>query len=182
MGFKINALSEIINTTNQEGASLNIIREAFSNFRCSKNLDEEDFFKNKAIDYEIQNKARTYLLLNENDLIAGYFSLAFKSIDLQNLSTTQKKKLTAGESDVTTYSAYLIGHIAKDDNIKDSIGDTILEAAENLLLSAQKIVGGRLIYLDCKNEPKLKNLYERNNYRYFKTSQQSGLLQYYKKL
>ena len=132
--------------------------------------------------YEIHNKARTYLLVDDEDFIVGYFSLAFKSIDLANVSKTTKRKIVGGQSNTDTYSAFLIGHIAKDDSVKELLGDAIIEAAENLLVEAQKIVGGRLIYLDCKDEPKLKELYERNGYKYFKTSELSGLLQYYKKI
>lgn len=182
MGFKVNALSKIIKTFCEDKVSLNMFKETLSNFCCSKNLDEEEFLKNKAIDYEIQNKARTYLLIDDNDFIAGYFSLAFKSIDLQEVSKTKKMDLTAGESYTTTYSAYLIGHIAKDDRIKQSMGDFILDAAQSMLFRAQQLVGGRLVYLDCKDEVNLKKLYERNGFKYFNTSQQSGLLQYYKKL
>ena len=182
MGFKVNALGEIIKTFCEDKGSLDILKETLSNFCCSKNPDEENFLRDKAIDYERLNKARTYLLVDENDFIVGFFSLAFKSIDLQGVSKQKKKDLTAGESNEATCSAYLIGHIAKDDRIKQSMGDRILEVAINLLLDAQKIVGGRIVYLDCKDEDKLIKLYERNNFKWFNVSEKSGLQQYYKKL
>ena len=182
MGIEISALGEIIKLLEENGVSLDVLRETLSTFKCKKNLDEEDFLRKKAIDYEKQNKARTYVLFNENGEIAGYFSLAFKSIDLKPVTPSKVKAMTAGESNVETYSAFLIGHIAKNDTVKQKVGNTILEMAENLLLEAQKIVGGRLVYLDCKDEPKLKEFYESNNYKYFNKSEVSGLLQYYKKL
>lgn len=182
MGFKINALREIIKTLGKEEPSLKKLREAFLSFKCSKNIDEEDFFHNKAIEYEIHNKARTYLLMNEKNDIVGYFSLAFKSIDLEDVNNSLKKRMVGGKSTSATYSAFLIGHIAKEDSVQERLGDIIINAAENLLLEAQKIVGGRLVYLDCKDESKLKELYERNDYTYFNTSKQTGLLQYFKKL
>ena len=118
MGIEISALGEIIKLLEENGVSLDVLRETLSTFKCKKNLDEEDFLRKKAIDYEKQNKARTYVLFNENGEIAGYFSLAFKSIDLKPVTPSKVKAMTAGESNVETYSAFLIGHIAKNDTVK----------------------------------------------------------------
>ncbi|MGN0771838.1 MAG: hypothetical protein ACI4MI_04565 [Christensenellales bacterium] len=182
MGLEIVALGEIIKTFENNKTSLDELKEVLFSFKCEKNKDEEDFLHNKAINYEQHNKARTYLLIDKSGSIVAYFSLAFKSISLQGISKTRMKNIAGGEIEEKSYSAFLIGHIAKNDNIHDVIGDYIIKVAENLLFEAQKIVGGRLIYLDCKDVPKLKSFYERNNYKYFNTSGTSKLLQYYKKI
>ena len=57
MGFKINALSKIIKTITENGGSLDNFKEALQGFKCSKNFDEENFFHNEVINYEIHNKA-----------------------------------------------------------------------------------------------------------------------------
>ncbi|MDE6059511.1 MAG: hypothetical protein K2G44_05700 [Clostridia bacterium] len=180
MDFEIASLSAIMNEFNETETSLDKLREVFSSFQCVKSPDEQDFLRYKAIDYEEHNKARTYLLLDDKG-IAAYFSLAFKSIDLQNTSPDKRKRMTGGESNSCTYSAFLIGHIAKDDRVKEKLGDQIIEMANDLLLEAQEIVGGRLVYIDCKGIPELIEYYERNHFTYFNTSP-SGLLQYYRKL
>ncbi len=161
--------------------SLEALREPFSHFHCQKNSDEEDFFHNKMIDYELRNKARTYLVMDDSRIVA-YFSLAIKSIDLQDMSKTSKNKMTAGESSATSYSAYLIGHIAKNDGVTEQLGKTLIDMALERIYLAQKHVGGRIAYLDCKDILPLRRLYEQNGFTYFNTSKQSGLLQYYKKL
>lgn len=181
MDVEIASLSAIIKEFNKRKIPLEDFGGVFSSFRCKKSPDEEDFLHNQAIDYELHNKARTYLLMNENG-IAAYFSLAFKSIDLQNTSSHKRKRMTGGESNTCTYSAFLIGHIAKDDSVKEKLGDIIIEKAIALLLQAQEIVGGRLVYVDCKDVPQLIEYYERNHFTYFNTSATSGLLQYYRKL
>ena len=78
------------------------------------------------------------------------------------------------------YSSYLIAHLAKDDSVKEKMIDILLDHAFALIYEAQEIVGGRLVYLDCKNEPKIIKLYEENGFEYFNTSESTGLKQYYK--
>lgn len=166
MDIEVISLRSKIEEVKSDKVSFNKLKEALSLFSCPKNLDEEDFIHNKAIDFEQLNKARTYLLIKDNKIIA-YFSLAFKSIDLELISKTTKKNITAGEKDVKTYSAYLIGHIAKDSNYKQQIGCYILDMAMDLIYDAQRIVGGRLVYLDCKDEKKLIDLYTQYGFKYF---------------
>lgn len=179
MGFTILSLREVIDSFPDD--SLYKPSDLLTRFNCRLNADEEDFLREKAITYEERNKARTFLLTNEKG-IRAYFTLAFKSIDLKKVSNNLKKALTAGESDADSYPVFLIGHIAKDDSVLEHIGDDILQSALDLLLEAQKIIGGRLVYLDCKDEEKLKQFYERNGFKFFNVSSKSGLLQYYKKL
>lgn len=180
MGYEVASLSSLITEYNEQNGSLEDLQRAFSSFRCAKNEDEEDFLHNKAIGFEQRKKARTYLIFDDEG-IAAYFSLAIKTIDLQDVSSNKKKDMLAGET-VEIYSAFLIGHIAKNDRVKESLGDYILNNAISLLLQAQDIVGGRLVYLDCKDIKKLKDFYEKNGFKYFQTSPESKLLQYYKKL
>lgn len=162
---------------------LSLVERTLLSFRCEKNSDEEDFLHNKAILYERRNKARTYLVFDNNyNNLLGYFTVAFKSIDLQNVSETKKKDMTAGEN-VETYSAYLIGHIAKNSNSYINIdGDQLLQEAKNVIAEARDLIGGRLIYIDCKDIEKLKCFYLKNGFKYFNTSEKTGLLQYYLKI
>lgn len=156
------------------------IEKALSLFKCKKNLDEQKFINQEAIFFERHNKARTYLLIRDDTIIA-YFSIAFKSIDLVTISKNKKKSLTGGEQ-VNTYSSYLIGHLAKDDSIEEKMLPILLDNAMSLIYEAQSIVGGRLVYLDCKNEPKLIKMYEEYGFEYFGTSKETNLRQYYLKI
>ena len=92
MDIEVISLRSKIEEVKSDKVSFNKLKEALSLFCCPKNLDEEDFIHNKAIDFEQLNKARTYLLIKDNKIIA-YFSLAFKSIDLELISKTTKKNI-----------------------------------------------------------------------------------------
>lgn len=179
--YKTIALNSIIKEFKKNGVSLEVLGETLFKFKCGKNADEEDFLHNKAIAFENTNKARTYLLVNGSEIIA-YYSLAFKSIDLAEVSRQKVKDITAGEVNIKTYPAYLIGHIAKADGVQDKIGYEMLDNARDLIAVAQKYVGGRLIYIDCKDEKKLNEFYEKYGFKYFKTSERTGLKQYYIKI
>ena len=172
-------LSELLKTDE----ALSLVERALASFKCEKNFDEEDFLHNKAIQYERSNKARTYLVFDETyHHLLGYFTVAFKSIDLKNVSKSKRKDMTAGEV-VETYSAYLIGHIAKNSKTETGLeGTQLLQHAKNVIAEARDLVGGRLIYIDCKNIEKLKSFYSKNGFKYFKTSEKTGLLQYYMKI
>ena len=68
------------------------INNLLNKFSCSQDLDIENFLKEKAIKFERLLKARTYLILNEEELIDsndisnvniyGYFSIALKVLTI----------------------------------------------------------------------------------------------------
>lgn len=172
-------LSELLKTDE----ALSLVERVLLSFKCEKNFDEEDFLHSKAIHYELKNKARTYLVFDDSyNKLLGYFTVAFKSIDLQNVSKTKRKDMTAGEN-VEVYSAYLIGHIAKNSNFRTELdGEQLLQSAKNVIAEARDLIGGRLIYIDCKDIEFLKSFYSKNGFQYFNTSEKTGLLQYYLKI
>ena len=178
--YQIIPLSVLLSVAQNEGV-VNKVNTLLFSFKCEKNVEEQIFLQQKAILFENQNKARTYLIFSKNELVA-YFSLSFKSIEFSNVSNSRKKIMTAGEVDANTYSGYLIGHIAKSDVVPYKLGSYIMDSAFDRFLKAQNIIGGRLVYLDCKDDEKLKKLYEHLGFTYFQTSSKTGLLQYYKKL
>ena len=67
------ALQEIINTP-----VLDYFKQKLSKF-SSINEDVEDFIRNKAIEYEMRQFSRTYLILDDVE-IAVYFTLALKTL------------------------------------------------------------------------------------------------------
>ena len=167
----------------QTEEALSEIERALKTFKCKINIDEQDFIQNKAIVFERENRARTYLVYDITyTKLLGYFTVAFKSIELNNISKNKRKVITAGES-TEVYAAYLIGHVAKNCRFKDEItGKQLLEYSKNVIAEARDLVGGRIIYIDCKDNEKLKDFYEENGFKYFKTSEKTGLLQFYKKI
>ena len=143
--------------------------------------DEELFLEKNAIPFETSGKARTYMVIKGNDIL-GFFSLSVKSIDLADVSKTKVKNMTAGETNARSYASYLIGHLARSASTRAGYGETLFNHAMALIEKAQRIVGGRIVYLDCKDIQSLRVSYEKRGFSYFRTSPQTGLCQYYMKL
>jgi len=91
--------------------------------------------------------------------ILGYFTLAVKNFAFhEKLSKEKRKKLLGMASSATEdIPGYLIGQIAKNSAMEDKPKATVnlhilLEKAIERIVTAQKNVGGRFVFLDCKKE------------------------------
>lgn len=77
------------------------IEEAFSRFRCEKEEDLQDFLVKNAVVYDQKGIGKTFLFLNEEELmgekhsivIDAYVTLATKGLDISALSKSKKKKV-----------------------------------------------------------------------------------------
>ena len=83
-----------------------------SSFHCSLDNDIEFFLKNRAVSYENLSKSRTYLILDEDELISGkisdltilgYISLALKVLTVPEDTFNRMRKEIDGLID--TYFA-----------------------------------------------------------------------------
>lgn len=175
------SLSEIINEENFNEAAL---VAAFKKFKCTKDKDVESFLIERALKYERNSKARTYLVINElTGDIDAYFSIALNVFEYDDATTKTCKTETAFGSSKRG-SAYLIGQIGKSDTFsKKSFLANILDVIYEKIDNARVVVGGRVVYLECKQIDKVKNLYI--NQGFFEGNCPNGsndLLQMYKVL
>lgn len=156
------SLSEIINTEGFNEASL---QDAFDKFKCSKSPDVENFLKTRALEYEKMNKARTYLMLNDADgEIYAYFTLAI-NVFKYGETTSKSCKRDTNLGNKRQDAAFLIGQIGKSDsNNNKNILPELLEYIFGRIQIAQNMVGGRIVYLDCKQDQKIVNLYMNNGF------------------
>lgn len=147
--------------------------ETFSN--NGLNRDIEDFLKHKSISFEKMNISRTTLILKNNQIV-GYFSIAFKSLIIEkefwnSISNTLKKKLMPGYNikkivPPVSPQAILVGQLGKNYAVEPMIdGKDLLALAEAQVYQAQKHAGGRFVWLECDNEPKLIEFYIENGYQ-----------------
>lgn len=135
-------------------------------FACPRNLDVERFLHEKAIRFEQNSRARTYLIFDETVGILAYFALTIKQIPLEpyNLSKTLIKRLDGFNKNAQFINSFLIGQIAKNSNVLDNylnLGD-ILTFANGVLMQAQDLIGGRVVFVEC--EKTLIELYERYDF------------------
>ena len=131
------------------------VKNILETFRCSRNPDVEHFLHNKALEFELRDRSRTYLwLIPENSrlIVAGYFTLAIETIEIGHLSKSKQKKLNKGYNPNKPYiSAYLIGQLGRSDLVPKCILDgkeEILPKAISLIEEAKELVGTRLVVVD----------------------------------
>ena len=155
-------------------------QKALSDFTCDVNKDVETFLLDKAITFAKQNVSQTHIVmasLNNNMVIAGYFALANKNIKVseEKISKSLFKRICKfgsydSVSKVCEVPALLIGQLGKNYKYYKSkliTGDELLSIACDKLALVQNIIGGKLIYLECEDNIKLRNFYESNGFCLF---------------
>ena len=147
-----------------------------SQFECPKNIDVENFIRNKAINFIKQRIAITYLVFSEtkNPEFVGYYSLANKFVSIKNgaLGKGFHKRINKfAQYDVETnrymVSMPLIAQLGRNFNhlLKTSIdGEVLLDMACNKVKDALSIIGGKMVYIECGNNSKLYNFYSCSNF------------------
>lgn len=156
------------------------VQNWLENFSCPKNPDVENFLRKNSISFAKQYLSAVWLVFyefNDEQIFVGYFALINKhfQIDLNNLSKTLAKrvqKFATFEEELNRYtvSAPLIGQLGKNffnDYDKLITGDELLKIACETVKAGQKILGGRIVYLECEDTPQLVNFYERNGFYNF---------------
>lgn len=155
-----------------------VLKDVLSKFVSEKNSEIEEFIREKAIDFARQKLSITYLILNtDNGVILGYFTLTHKSVILSSdgLSRTFQKKLAKYsrlDKDSGNYvvSAFLLAQLGKNYAVKADeriSGKQMMRLVNDVLLDVQRRIGGGVIYLDCEDNPKLKDFYAGENFKEF---------------
>ena len=153
------------------------IKEFLGDFQSPLNKDVEYFIKEKAIEFSKQSIAETFIVTSSyknQEVIVGYFALANKAVLLQsNMFKGEKKKRFSKFAKYNEYtqsylvSLPLIGQLGKNyyNNYNKLIdGNILLDFAFKKVKEGQDIFGGRFVFLECEDNPKLKEFYENNGF------------------
>lgn len=175
-----------------------------SSFSCERekdgtkenlNPDIERFLKKGAIQSARLKTSITYLVIDMDDsALLDYFTLAHKplTISAEGLSRKFKdnlKRFSALDEKTNTYtvSAFLLAQFGKNYAVENGsriTGSQLMMCVRQKLREAQKIVGGKIEYLDCEPNAELINFYESQGYTLFgeRTSEKENkrYLQYLK--
>lgn len=151
------------------------IESAFKKFSCHREIDLENFLVQKAETYENGGVGKTYLCVDREKLekgefiILAYFSLAQRSIELNELSNKKRRKLLGsypGRDKLKSMPAFLIGQLGRCDDCsaEELSGQQLLNECYHAISLAAKIVGGNLLVLECR-EHMFEKFYENQGFK-----------------
>ena len=181
MAHKIIHLGDMLEEVGEDG-----FFKSIANFSCPLDADIEFFLKNKAVTYQKSGLSSTYLVYSlykgEYEL-SGYFSIALKPLTIDtSLSRSFRKKMTGPNETLSEIGTYLIGQLSKNYNLP--IANHPLQGEELLYMACKKIKqaaylsGGRIILVECRDIPQLKQFYEKYGFRLYKENTNDKLLKY----
>lgn len=176
-GFALVELRHMLSEMGEERCS-----ELLSQFSCPLNKDVESFLKRKAILFQRQGIANTFLVYASyqgTNVLVGYFSLANKHIRVSKKSLssslrTRIKKFATYDKDLDEYglTASLIGQLGKNfaNGYNNLItGDELMFLALKMVRMGQMILSGKIVYLECEDIPKLIDFYKDHGFVCFGT-------------
>ncbi|MCL1867260.1 MAG: hypothetical protein FWF82_07620 [Oscillospiraceae bacterium] len=134
--------------------------------------------KNKAFDFDKRHKSRTYLIVDDECVlkgevtIFGYFTLTIKTLELdETLSKSTIKKIDGFSKDVLATEAILLGQLGKNQEYQNELeGQLILHYALDTVYDIHNLAGGRIVFLECNENPKLIDFYSRNGFEHLQKS------------
>ena len=156
------------------------IKAILSDFYCPYNKDVDEFIQLKALEFSKQRLASVYLVFasyRKRPVLVGYFALAAKYFHIDagqhgKIGSNLRKRINKFvnyDASIQKYivPAPLIGQLGK--NYKNSYnelisGDELLQIACETVKEGQRILGGKLVYLECEDVPSLIRFYEENGF------------------
>lgn len=158
------------------------VKSILSSFVCPLNADVEKFVKTKAVEFSRRGFSKTHLVYwttedeSEKELV-GYYTIASKFITIQRSVVNSKEARKLREhgifdtkSNEYTVAAPLIAQLGKNyANGNNSLisGRDLLHMAMEKVKKVQNEVGGRFVYLECEEKPRLMEFYESNHFKIF---------------
>ncbi len=181
-GYSQILLSDIIEVLGEDRT-----REILSQFSCPLNPDVENFIRVSAIPFSRQSVAATHLVFapykNKNVLV-GYYTCANKYIHVSNntISKNLKKKICKFGNYNEALKGYIISapllaQFSKNftNNYNNLItGDELMKMALEKVEQAQMMIGGKIVYLECEDKPKLIDFYSNHGFVKFGKRELTG--------
>ncbi len=168
-GYNIVYLDDIMDVLGEEK-----VKNIINCFSCPINEDVEFFIKNKAIEFNKHGYSKTQLVFTsykKENVLVGYFTIANKNILVKKdtiKSNTLKKRINKFSNSVPDIKDYLITAPLIAQLGKNLIsGDELLKIALDQIEYAQKVFGGKFVYIECEDKPKLIEFYESNGFSKF---------------
>lgn len=134
------------------------VKSALSHFSCEKDLDIQDFIRNKAFSIDPQNFSRTHLYFSDDFQLSGYFTLMVKEFILgDQISKSLRRRLGAYGNG---FMCFLIAQLGRDDHFNGIVpGIELVNLAIQRLYKAQEIVGIKCVCVEYTPVPALRDFY-----------------------
>ena len=152
-------------------------KNQLASFLCPMNADVQEFLRIRAFEFSKQGITQTHLVFasyQNEPVLVGYYSLTNKVITVKKstLSATSAKRIAKfgtfnEQSHCYIVPAPLIAQIGKNyanGYYKLISGDVLLSLACAKVKQVQLDVGGKIVYLECEDHPKLLEFYARNGF------------------
>jgi hypothetical protein len=110
--------------------------------------------------------------------VVAYLTLAIAVTDYTGIDLERRLEIMGrvpGVESTNFFPGYLVAQLARDDRYthEDFDASELLQLAEDKMSEAMSVVGGRLAYIDCKDE--LIDYYERQDYEPLYFDEAKGL-------
>ena len=129
--------------------------------------DETDqFIRCKAVPMERRDLTRTYLAISMTDgTILGYVTIGMKCMRVpkENMLSNSVLRQMNIEENTDVSQAYLFGQLARSKQSPEGFGDKLIDFALSIFREAKRIVGCRMVRLDCSDD--LVQYYERHGFK-----------------
>lgn len=173
-GYRIISLKDMV-----EALGESTVKTMLSSFSSPLNKDVEYFLRQRAIEFAKQSIAPTtlvYASYRDEPVLVGYFAITLKAFTVKkdvgcNTFKRLKKFGTYNDELKSCHiPAPLIAQLSKNfTNGYDKLitGKELLELACDEVRKMQKIGGGKIVYLECEDKPKLEHFYIENGFKQF---------------
>ena len=171
-------IEEYVKSQNPELTSPKTIRKKVRDIFCEiasqkisfgQNTDMQNYLECDALVMELSRRSKNFIVVNDDNFEEteewlGLITLTLKVFDISRIDAqTKKELLMTGKSvkSIEHIPGILIAQLGKNTLFENSIkGRDLLRLALEMIVTAQSFIGGKMVFLDSVNNPKIINLYK----------------------
>ena len=130
------------------------VQNLLSSYKAARDSATEAFLRHKAIEMELRDLCRTYLAVSNDMRILGFVSVGIKCLSVPERNQLSGKVLKSMniEAGSGVAQSYLLGQLSRSEDSPKGLGRELLDVAFEKLDSAKRLVGCRMVRLDCHDE------------------------------
>ena len=129
----------------------------------------QNYLECDALVMELSHRSKNFIVVNEDNFEEteewlGLITLTLKVFDISGIDVqTKKELLMRGKSvkSIEQIPGILIAQLGKNTLFENPIkGGDLLKLALEMIVTAQSFIGGKMVFLDSVNNPKIIKLYK----------------------